>query len=359
MGYDMIPEVMGYELKDEMWKEKRRAIEHASAHVMISANSARDLERIMPMVPQGSTIVAHCGVAAALRPSAEEEIRKFKRRYNLSKPYVLTVGDRVGFGGYKNAFLLFRAVSLLSDPTHFALVCVGGHNEIEPSLRALVPATDVRRLKLDDDELTAAYSGAHAYVCTSRYEGFGMPIIEAMVCQCPVVACRNSSIPEVAGEAALFVGEDDAKGLAEALLLLKDQKLRGDYIKRGVSQASRFSFSETAEEIARAVLNTVEGLKSGSRKMPSPAWHELRMLQQEYALTLEKSMRERADRLRAEHKVLRAERDSLRAERDSLADERDGLRAERDSLAAVRDALLGSTSWRLTAPIRALRKLFR
>jgi glycosyltransferase involved in cell wall biosynthesis len=277
IGYDMIPEVMGFDLKAEAWKEKRRAIGHACAHIMISENSARDLERIMPVVPKCSTVVAHCGVASIFRPSDKQEVDEFKRRFGLLKPYVLIVGDRVS---YKNAFLLFRSISLLPDPTQFALVCVGGHDEIEPGLRALVPATDVRRLKFDDRELRAAYSGAHAYVCTSRYEGFGMPILEAMACECPVVACRNSSIPEVAGEAALFVGEDDATGLAEALLLLTDQKLRGVYVKRGISQASRFSFPKMAEEVAGALLSAVEGLKSGRRKMPGPAWDELRRLQQ-------------------------------------------------------------------------------
>ena len=279
MGYDMIPEVLGFELKDEAWKEKHRAIQHAAAHIMISANSARDLERIMPVVSKGSTVVAHCGVAAPFRPASEQEVREFKRRHKIVKPYVLMVGDRLGFGGYKNGLLLFRAISLLPDPTRFTLVFVGGHYEIESPLRALIPETDMRRLKLNDDELRAAYSGAHAYVCTSRYEGFGMPIVEAMACGCPVVTCRNSSIPEVAGEAALFVGEDDAKGLAEILVDLEEPKLRADYRARGVAQASRFSFREMAQEISKTLLDTVEGLKVGNRRPPGPVWSELRSLQ--------------------------------------------------------------------------------
>jgi FkbM family methyltransferase len=280
MGYDMIPEVLGFELADETWKEKHRAIQHAATHIMISANSARDLERLFPLVKKGSTTIAHCGVAAPFHPASSEEVDAFRRRHGLTRPYILTVGERLGFGGYKNGFLLFRAVSLLPDPTQFTVVCVGGAKEIEAPLRALVPKTDVRRLQLDDDALGAAYSGAYAYVCPSRYEGFGMPIVEAMACGCPVVACPTSSIPEVAGDAALFVGEDDAEGLAKALLSLDDPDLRAEYIRRGTAQAGLFGFLRMSQIVAKALLDTAEGLRSGTHRAPAPAWNELRRLQQ-------------------------------------------------------------------------------
>src|SRR5262249_7165571 len=148
-------------------------------------------------------------------------------------------------------FLLFRAISLLLDPTQFTIVCVGGSEEIEPSLSALVPGTSMRRLKLDDDALRAAYAGAHAYVCPSRYEGFGLPILEAIACRCPVVACRTPSIPEVADDAALLVGENDAEGLAKALLSLNAPELRADHIRRGTTQAGLFSFQRMSQIVAK------------------------------------------------------------------------------------------------------------
>jgi glycosyltransferase involved in cell wall biosynthesis len=249
---------------------------------MVSANSARDLERLFPVVRPGSTTVAPNGVASPFRPADSQEIAAFRRRHGLAGPYVLTVGERQGVGGYKNGFLLFRAISLLPEPTQFTIVCVGGAKEIEAPLRALVPDTDVRRLKLDDDALRAAYSGAYAYVCPSRYEGFGMPIVEAMACGCPVVACRNSSIPEVAGDAALLVKDDDAEALAQALTCLGDPGLRNELIRRGMAQAGCFTFERMSGVVTKALLDTVEGLRCAMHKEPGPAWNELRRLQQIY-----------------------------------------------------------------------------
>lgn len=322
MGYDMIPEVLGFDHMDEAWNEKRRAIEHASAHIMISANSARDLERIMPVVPKGSTVVARCGIAKSFRPASNDEIAAFKLRENLAKPYILMVGNR---HEYKNGSLLFKSLSLLPDPTRFTVLCVGGHENVEEELGGLIRATDVRRVVLDDDELRAAYSGAHAYVRTSRYEGFGIPLIEAMVCRCPVISCRNSSIPEVAGDAALYLDDaDDAVGLAQLLLRLEDHELRDEYVNRGVKRAQLFSFRQMGIEVSRCLLDAAEGIKSGTRRSAGTVWGELRALQ--VSVHELKSQMLNVDQLQSE------------------------LMRSRLHV----DQLIASSSWRITAPLRKL-----
>src|SRR5262249_7819019 len=128
-------------------------------------------------------------------------------------------------------------------------------------------------------ELRAAYSGAHAYVCTSRYEGFALPIVEAMACACPVVTCQNSSIPEVVGEAAILIGEDDPAGLAEALLRLEAPELHGEHVTGGLAQAAGFSFRTMSERIAKKLLDTGQILANDARNSGRYAWRELRMLQ--------------------------------------------------------------------------------
>lgn len=275
-GYDMIPEMIGADLSGEMWREKRRAILHAAARLMISENSTHDLERIYGL-PQGSTHVAHCGVWRCFYPPSPKEIASLRKKHGLSDlPYVLMVGDRVGVDGYKNGELVFKAIGRLPDPSRFTLVCVGGSPIIEPRFAALAPKIHMIRLRLDDDELRAAYGGAHAFCYPSRYEGFGMPVLEAMACGAPVITCRNSSIIEIAGDAALLVGEDDADGMAQAIERLCDRAVRDVLVARGAAQVSNFSFADMAREVADALIGTHRRLSSGELARPSGVWQDLR-----------------------------------------------------------------------------------
>lgn len=255
VGHDMIPEVMGFDLTEPMWVEKRRAIEHASAHVMVSKNSARDLERLAPCVAPGSTIVAYCGIDPSLKFRPSEEIADFRRRHKLEKPYILVVGDRMGgITGYKNGVLVFEAFAQLPNPEKYILLCVGGNHQMEPHLRKLVDERHVSRLTLSDEDLACAYSGAHALVYPSLYEGFGLPLIEAMTCGCPVITCRNSSLAEIAGDAALFVDETKPAQVVEKIVALEQGELRQALIRRGILRANQFSFAEMAETIQDTLL---------------------------------------------------------------------------------------------------------
>lgn len=275
-GYDMIPEMIGADLSHEVWREKRRAILHASARLMISENSARDLERIYEL-PRGSTHVAHCGVWRSFYPPSPQEVTSLRKKYGLSEqPYVLMVGDRVGLDGYKNGELAFEAIGRLPDPSRFTVVCVGGDPVIEQRFVALAPNTRMVRLALDDDELRAAYGGAHAFLYPSRYEGFGMPLLEAMASGAPVVTCPNSSLTDVAGDAALFVGEDDVDGMTRAIERLCDRAVREVLIARGAARAPQFSFSDMARQVADALIDTHRGVSCGELARPTAVWQDLR-----------------------------------------------------------------------------------
>jgi glycosyltransferase involved in cell wall biosynthesis len=281
VGHDMVPEVLGFPLHEETWQEKRRAILHASAHSMISANSVKDLKRLYPSVRPGSTYMAHCGADPRFFRPPRADIDRFRSANGLTdRTYAIMAGERFGVGGYKNASLAFRALADLPESHAMALVCVGGAREIEPTLRALAPKLEVLRLSLGDDDLRAAYAGAHALLYPSKYEGFGLPPLESMACGTPAIVCRNSSIPEVVGDAALYVDENDPAGMTDAIVRLHDPGLRADLVERGLARATRFTFARMADEMAKALLETSDRLRSGELPRPNPAWAELRDFQQ-------------------------------------------------------------------------------
>jgi glycosyltransferase involved in cell wall biosynthesis len=247
-AYDMIPEVFGNDLGIPMWREKGICIRQARRFVAISANTARDLCCFYPEVAPDRVTVAHCGISRLFRPATGAEIEGFRRRHGIERPYFLLVGSRAT---YKNAQAFLRAFAAFRDRARFAVVCVGGERNLEPELAALKGGSERHMLRLEDDELRLAYAGAVALAYPSVYEGFGMPVAEAMASGCPVITTRNASLPEVAGDAALYVKPiDDEAGLHEAMARVQEPALRADLIARGVARARRFSWTTMAGILA-------------------------------------------------------------------------------------------------------------
>lgn len=283
MGYDMIPEALGMDLSTPSWQEKRYGILHACKYITISENTARDLIKFFPHIPSKSITVAHCGINPLFFPANAEEIHPFKDKFNVTKPYFMVVGERLGVDGYKNAALLFKALQILPNQD-VEVVCVGGKTELEPELIPLVEKITVRLLHLTDEELRAAYSGALALVYPSLYEGFGLPIAEAMACGCPVITCRNSSIVEVAGDAVLYINPADPQDLAQALERVQDPDVRQNLIEAGLTQAKLFSWEKMAAIVAEVISQTAQQTKVEKSIGTPSIWSELRKLQHQLQL---------------------------------------------------------------------------
>ena len=258
MAYDMIPEVMGWNINNPMWQEKHQGIQKASAYIAISEHTAHDLMKCFSDIAKESVAVAHCGVSSAFYPNNIEEINAFRKKYGITKPYFILVG---GGSGYKNSVLFFQAFAQMASSDGFDVVLTGNGGILSPEFRTYTSGSIVHTLQLSDEELATAYSGAVALVYPSKYEGFGMPVIEAMACGCPVITCPNASIPEVAGEAAIYVNDDDVDGLANAICEVQKPGIRKSLITAGLAQAQKFSWSKMADIVSSALIDaTLFGL---------------------------------------------------------------------------------------------------
>jgi len=250
--HDMIPELMGWDLNHRMWREKHYGIQHASTYIAVSENTARDLVRFFPQISLESVTVAKNGVSHEnFSPASPKDINLFKTKYGVSKPYFILVG----IGGYKNTGLFFKAFAQLYTRHGFEVVCTGSGSILEAEFRNYTSGSVIHMLQLSDEELRAAYSGAVALVYPSKYEGFGLPVLEALACGCPVITCPNASIPEVAGEAALYVNDEDVDGLTDALCDVQKPNVRNSLIAAGLEQAKEFSWSKMAKMVSSALID--------------------------------------------------------------------------------------------------------
>ena len=268
LAYDMIPEFTTYyDLSEPQWQEKHHAISRASAFAAISRSTATDLAKLYPHLA-GRVTVAHCGLdRGQFFPASSSAIQQFKERHHIDKPYFVFVGGR---NGYKNGKLLLQALAQIPDRESYLLLYIGGQPELEPSLQALAreAKVEVRVAQLSDPELNIAYSGAVAFVYPSMYEGFGLPILEAMACGCPVITCWNSSLPEVAGAAALYVNHDDPQQLATALHQVQVPEVRQQLIKMGSGQAAKFTWGKMADTMRGVITSQLDSAAAGADVQP-------------------------------------------------------------------------------------------
>ena len=248
--HDMIHELFGPEFPsgDGTSADKRRCVATADHVVCVSESTKADLMRLFD-VPESKISVIHLGysdVFAAQRGSVDAPAQP-------QRPYILYVGHRRGYKGFESALRAYASARTLRH--EFDLVAFGGpaftkrENELIDSL-GLRPDR-VRRVAGGDEALASAYRAARAFVYPSRYEGFGIPPLEAMACGCPVACSNTSSVPEVVGSAAELFDPQSIGSIRTSLeRVCFDASRRDELIARGFDRASRFSWDRCARETA-------------------------------------------------------------------------------------------------------------
>lgn len=234
-------------------RKTAHACRNADRVIAVSKQTAKDLVELL-QVPEEKIRVVYQHCRDSFRSEIpQSEVDALKRKLNLPDRFVLYVG---GYTGRKNVpFLIDSVIPALSDLKEMHWVFAGGGKALEGTRSGNLHTPDV-----SDRELPALYAAAEVFVYPSRFEGFGIPILEAMQSGTPVVCVPRSAMAEVGGEAITYAASGDAKAWSEAIRSLwKDAEKRAEMREKGLLRARSFSVEAHIEALFRVYEEVVHG----------------------------------------------------------------------------------------------------
>lgn len=254
LSFERVPEAASPSLRRYLNAVVPRSAERAS-HILADSQATKaDLIDLYNLPPEKISVL-YSGVDSQFSPIVDDAvIAQVRSKYQLGqRPFIFSIGT---VQPRKNYGRLIEALAHLRSQHHdIDLVIAGGRGWLEDPIYDTLNRLNMKGHVhftgfVDDSDLPALYSGATCVAFPSLYEGFGFPVLEAMACGTPVVTSNVSSLPEVAGDAALMVDPYDSEGLTAAIQqLLDDTALRQKLTAKGFVQAKRFTWSDSARHL--------------------------------------------------------------------------------------------------------------
>ena len=231
----------------------KRSVKLAT-HVLADSQSTKDDLIELYATPEDKITVLYAGVSSAFRPVTDSnKLMKVREHYKLGgKPFVLSVGT---LQPRKNHVTLIKAFEQALSDSEYNLVLAGGQGWSYEEVHELVRSRALQHRVLfpgfvADEDLSALYSSADVMTFPSLYEGFGLPVLEAMACGVPVLASNTSCLPEVAGGAAVFVNPRNVEAMSDALLkLVSNVDLRKTLREKGFERVEQFRWQSSAVKL--------------------------------------------------------------------------------------------------------------
>lgn len=214
-------------------------------------------------IPSNKIDVVYNGPNEQFKPISNEEKANLQNKYSEGKPFFLFVGT---LHPRKNLVNLFKAFDEFKSKTNsdFKLVIVGRKmwwtNEIENTFKGLDFKKDIFFTgRLPEEELYKITGAAYALTYVPIFEGFGIPIVEAMSCGVPVITSNITSMPEVVGDAGILINPFNINEISDAMVqITSDEKLRNELIEKSILQAKKFSWEKTGDLLWNSILKTMD-----------------------------------------------------------------------------------------------------
>jgi glycosyltransferase involved in cell wall biosynthesis len=258
LSFVRVPEAASPGLKAYLDRVVPSSVRRAD-HILADSQATKDDLIALYKTPHEKITVLLSGVDPVFRRTDQLSITAIRSRYNLQRPFIFSVGT---VQPRKNYSRLIQALSqLLQKGYELDLVIAGGRGWLEDPIYRTVQVTHTQEHVhfvgfVDETDLPAFYSAAECLAFPSLYEGFGLPILEAMACGTPVITSNSSSLPEVAGDAALIVDPYSTEVIADAIQrLLDDTALRNTLVEKGYQRVGQFSWDESARKLRQIYAN--------------------------------------------------------------------------------------------------------
>ena len=251
--YDMIHELMPQYFENDPYNVvefKSILIKKASKIIAVSNNTKKDILKFYPQIDPDKIEVIYHGSSIKIEPNV---------KVDLPPNYILYVGSRADYKNFK--FLVKAITPLLKANPNLKLLAAGGGKFDDDELKwikSLCLGNQIVQKSFKENELGHFYQNAEFFVFPSLYEGFGIPVLEAMASGCPIILTKHGSFPEIAGEAGIYFDSNSEEDLRDKIqMLLNDKKLRAKFAKKGLEQVKKYNWNDAAEKCLKVYKEAI------------------------------------------------------------------------------------------------------
>jgi len=246
-----LPEFNAYPMEDTLYMKKmiRSSCKRADKIIAVSENTKRDIVNILKIDKAKIQVVYEAADPKYKSIKSENRLEEVRNQYRLPEDFILFTG---GISPRKNLLRLVKAFNGISNKIPHHLVITGGKGwKNKEIIRAMDKNKKILRLGfVEDEDMPALYNLADLYVYPSLYEGFGLPILEAQACGCPVICSNTSSIPEVGRESVTYFDPINIVELQKKIIrLVGNDRLRSNLVRKGMKNTKEFSWDKSAREL--------------------------------------------------------------------------------------------------------------